>query len=53
MDKLYNTFKGKTVVTNVMNKCAMSVAAKTMNRTCWDFMHQPKVPQEAKMLRKF
>lgn len=46
-------FKGKTVVTNIMNKYALSAAKKSMNRTCWDFMHQPKVPEEAKMLTKF
>lgn len=53
MKKMLNVLKGKMSMVNMMNVCALLVAAYTINVTCAWAHHQPEVPEEAKMLRKF
>lgn len=53
MKKLQNVFKEKLSMVNVLNLCALAVAAYTINVTCMWAHHQPEVPEEAKRLRKF
>lgn len=53
MKKILNVLKVKLSVMNVMNWCALIVAAYTINVACAGIHHQPEVPEEAKMLRKF
>jgi cyclic lactone autoinducer peptide len=53
MKKILNDLKGKVSMVNVMNTCALLVAAYTINVTCFWVHHQPEVPEEAKRLRKF
>lgn len=53
MRKILNALKGKVSMVNMANVCALLVAAYTINVTCAWVHHQPEVPEEAKMLRKF
>ena len=53
MKKMLNVLKGKMSMVNMMNVCALLVAAYTINVTCAWAHHQPEVPEVAKMLRKF
>ncbi len=53
MKRILNVLKVKLSVMNVMNWCALIVAAYSINVACMGIHHQPEVPEEAKMLRKF
>ena len=53
MKKLYEVIKGKLSMVNMMNLCALAMAAYTINVACAWAHHQPEVPEEAKSLRKF
>lgn len=53
MKHLLNGLRARLSVVKVMNICALLVAAYTVNVTCGWIQHQPEVPEEAKMLRKF
>lgn len=53
MKKLMNNVRGKFTPVIVMNYFAFAVALYSFNVTCMFAHHQPKVPDEAKMFRKF
>jgi cyclic lactone autoinducer peptide len=53
MRKILTNLKSKISMVNFVNVCALMVAAYTINVTCAWVHHQPEVPEEAKMLRKF
>ncbi len=53
MKRIMNSLRGKMSVVKAMNLCALLVAAYTINVTCLWVHHQPEVPEDAKMLRKF
>lgn len=53
MKKMLNNFGTKLSVVKVMNWCALLVAVHTINVACMGNWHQPKVPEEARGLRKF
>jgi len=53
MKQLLNSLRAKVSMVKVMNACALLIAAYTINVTCVWIQHQPEVPEEAKMLRKF
>ena len=53
MKKTWNTLRRKLSVVSVMNWCALIAAAYSINVACVAIHHQPEVPEEAKMLRKF
>ena len=53
MKKIWNTLRRKLSVVSVMNWCALIAAAYSINVACVAIHHQPEVPEEAKMLRKF
>jgi cyclic lactone autoinducer peptide len=53
MKKLMNIVRGNFVPVRIMNLFAFAVALYSFNVTCMFAHHQPKVPEEAKMFRKF
>jgi cyclic lactone autoinducer peptide len=53
MKKLMNSVRGKFMPVRIMNLFAFAVALYSFNVTCMFAHHQPKVPEEAKMFRKF
>lgn len=53
MKKMISATKSKLSIVYTMNICALAIASYTINVTCFWAHHQPKVPEEAKRLRKF
>lgn len=53
MKKMLNSLRMNLSVVKVMNWCALIVAVHTINVACMGTLHQPKVPEDLKNLRKF
>lgn len=53
MRKISNILRIKLSVVKVMNWCALLIAVHTINVACLGPLYQPKVPEEAKGLRRF
>lgn len=53
MKRLLNGLRSKVSAVQVLNVCALLIATYTVNVACAWIQHQPEVPEEAKMLRKF